>query len=306
MIKCCVCGQTVTSKRGLAFHVKKHDIQSVDDYIKMFPDEEQTLNPSIDGLLSCPICGKKNLKQLTQHLTWIHGLSRSEFETNYPEQILFIPEISDRCKKATAIGHEKYLENVKNNPERYKKTYLERAAKIRERYPNLGNRISNKLRENGTYARLSDITRKKWNDESYRRMQSEKCKNQHKNGLTEIVVKKSCNKNYVKFATFNGKTYRFRSSYELKFAEILNNLGISFMYEELKINYFYNGLFHTYYPDFAIPNTNIVFEVKPYFRIQTKMNQAKQRYCVENGYSFRYITEYELNNPESINLKGCF
>jgi hypothetical protein len=78
------------------------------------------------------------------------------------------------------------------------------------------------------------------------------------------------------------------------------------MYEELKINYFYNGLFHTYYPDFAIPNTNIVFEVKPYFRIQTKMNQAKQRYCVENGYSFRYITEYELNNPESINLKGCF
>jgi hypothetical protein len=306
MIKCCVCGQEVTSKRGLAFHIKKHDIKSVQDYIKMFPEQEQLVDPKDTDLLQCPICGQKNLKQLTQHITWKHKLSRTEFKKLYPNQTLFIEEISERCKQATKLGHEKYLENVKNDPEKYKNSYMERSKKRLQNNPDIGIKISKILRENGTYDATSTRTKKMWQDESYRKMQSDKCKEQHKNGLTEIVVQKSCNKNYIKIATFNNKQFRFRSSYELQFAEILNSYGIDFEYESLKLTYFYNGSFHTYYPDFVIPNTNIIFEVKPYFRITDIRNQIKQRTSIEKGYSFRYITEYELENPETINFKGCF
>lgn len=306
MINCCVCNKEVTSRRGLAFHIKKHNIQSVQDYIEMFPDQEQSVDPKDTNLLQCPICGQKNLKQLTHHLTWKHKMSRSEFEKLYPNQILFIEEISDRCKQATKIGHEKYIENVKNNPDKYKKIYAGRAKKRLENNPDIGIKISKILRANGTYDITSTRIKKMWQKDSYRKMQSDKCKEQHKNGLTEIVIEKSYNKNHVKIATFNNKKFRFRSSFELRFAKILDSFGIKFEYESLQIKYFYNGSFHTYYPDFVIPNTNIIFEIKPYFRIPDIRNQAKQRACIENGYSFRYITEYELDNPEKIDLKGCF
>ena len=306
MIQCVICGQQVTSKRGLAFHIKKHGIQSIKDYVTMFPEEEQNVDPKNSALLVCPLCGKKNLKQLTQHLTWKHNMTREKFEKLYPEQTLFIPEISDRCRRATQIGHEVYLKNFENDPEKYKKSYKERSIKRTKNNPDIGIKIATILRRNGVYEKTSERSKRMWESTEYRKMQSEKCKRQHENGLTEIVIKKSLNRNHVKVASINNVLYRFRSSYELDFALLLDSLGIKFEYESIKINYFYNGKIHVYYPDFYIPDTNIVFEVKPYFRIQDIRNQCKQRACVESGYSFRYITEYELENPKNINLTGCF
>ena len=306
MIRCVICDQMVTSKRGLAFHLKKHNIESVEDYLNMFPEEKELILPTNKELLTCPICGKSNMKQLTQHLTWKHHMSRSEFEKLYPDQQLFIPEISERCKRAVTISNEHLAHNMKENPEKYKESRMRAARTRKERYPDIAKRISNKLREIGVYDRLSETTKKKWQDDDYRKMQSDKCKKQHENGLTEIVMEKSYNRNHVKIETINGKEYRFRSSFELRFAKILNEFGLEFEYESLEIQYFYKGKFHVYYPDFVIPNTNIVFEVKPYFRIQDIRNQIKQRYSIEQGYDFRYITELELDNPYIINLKGCF
>lgn len=305
MIKCVVCSQEVTSKRGLSFHIKKHGINSVDDYLAMYPTEINVIEPKDDSLLTCPICGRYNLKQLGQHITGTHKITHEDFIKMYPNQKMFIDEISERCRKATAIGNKKYYENKKANPEKYEKMIKERIEKRKRNNPDIGIRVSKILKKHGVYDRMSEWVKEKWNDPEYRAFQSNKTKKQHENGLTDIVVSKSYKNRSVK-ATIGDKEYIMRSNWEVQFAEILYSNGIDFEYEGIKLKYFYNGKFRTYYPDFKIKGTNILFEVKPYILVQNDRNKAKQRYSIESGYDFRYITEYELKNIKSINFKGCF
>ena len=305
MIKCVVCSQEVTSKRGLAFHIKKHDIDSISDYLKLYPDQTDSIEPKDDTLLTCPICGRYNMKQLGQHIVGTHRMTHEDFLKLYPEQKMFIDEISERCKKATAIGNKKYYENKAANPEKYEQMIKERTEKRKRNNPDIGIKVSNILREHGVYERMSDLAKKKWQEPEYRKFQCDKTKKQHENGLTDIVVKKSYKNRSIK-TTIGGIEYTMRSNWEIQFAELLYLKGIQFEYEDIKLKYFYSGKFHTYYPDFKIKGTNILFEIKPYTLVQQDRNKAKQRYSIESGYDFRYITEYELKDIESINFKGCF
>ena len=79
MIRCVVCSQEVTSKRGLAFHIKKHGICSVSDYLKLYPDQTDSIEPKDDTLLTCPICGRYNMKQLGQHIVGTHKMTHEDF-----------------------------------------------------------------------------------------------------------------------------------------------------------------------------------------------------------------------------------
>lgn len=276
MIKCIVCSQEVTSKRGLAFHIKKHNIDSVVDYLKMYPDQIQYVEPKDESLLTCPICGRYNLKQLGQHIVGTHKMTHEDFLKLYPNQVMFIDEISERCKKANAIGNKKYYENKASNPEEYDRRIKERAEKRKINNPDIGIKISNILREHGVYDRMSDWAKSKWKEPEYRKFQCDKTKKQHENGLTDIVVKKSYKRRSIK-STIGGVDYIMRSSWEVQFAEILYSNGIQFEYESVKLKYFYKGKFHTYYPDFKINGTNILFEVKPYRLVQTDRKKSKTK-----------------------------
>lgn len=299
MIKCVMCSQEVSSRRGLSFHIKKHGIDSIDKYLELYPDQQSQIEPINEELLTCPICNKHNMKQLSQHITWVHKMTQEEFLSLYPNQKLFIDEISDRCRKASQIGVIQYYQNKENNPEKYEKMIQERTLKRIKNNPDIGSKVSKILREHGVYDRLSDRVKKMWQDEDYRKLQSDKAKKQHENGLTDIIADKSGKKRYkVKIGDVE---YSMRSTWEVMFAEFLYENNIDFLYEPLTIDYEYNGKVRKYYPDFIIPNTNILFEVKPKGLIYKPMNEAKRQASIKAGYDFRYITEEELDNIESIN-----
>jgi len=304
MIKCIVCGQEVTSKRGLAFHIKKHNINSVANYLKQYPEEIINVEPKDDTLLTCPICGRYNMKQLGQHIVGTHKMSHEEFLVMYPNQKMFVDEISSRCARAGRNAVKQYYINKQNDPERYK---LIRQAASRKRFetdPNLGMKISTILRNKGVYEETSKRTKKMWEDSTYRKMQSMKCRKQHDNGLTDIILKNSGRKRYK--LILEDKTYYMRSTWEIEFAKFLYNNKIEFKYEHMGINYYYNNKNRIYYPDFYIVNTNILFEVKPKDLIPKTRNVLKRQACLDLGYDFRYITENELKNPDTINLLGCY
>lgn len=300
MITCVICGQQVTSKRGLAFHIKKHGIKSVDDYMEMYPEQREFIEPKDETLLTCPICGRYNMKQLGQHITGTHKMTHDEFLEKYPNQQMFIEEISDRCRRATQIGHESYLNNVAKDPEKYADSYRKRAEKRKQNNPDIGDKISNILREHGVYDRMSQWVKEMWQNEEYRKLHSEKCKKQHENGLTDKVLEKSGKKRYS--VTLNEKTYSMRSTWEVQFASYLNSINIPFEYEPFAIDYEYDGSIKKYYPDFVITGTNILFEVKPKNLTNKAINIAKMNACIAKGYDFRYITEDELKNLEILNL----
>ena len=133
-----------------------------------------------------------------------------------------------------------------------------------------------------------------WKDENYRKMQSEKAKKQHENGLTEIIVKRSGKKRY--HVTLGDITYSMRSTWEVKFAKFLYENNVNFKYEPFVIKYVYNDKVRSYYPDFIIEGTNILYEVKPKHLIGKDINIAKMNASIEQGYNFIYITEDNLNN----------
>ena len=298
MIKCVICSQNVTSRRGLAFHIKKHSFDSVDAYLEAYPEQRYVLEPKDETLLTCPICGRYNMKQLGQHITGTHKMTHEQFISMYPDQKMFIDEISDRCRKAREIGFESYLRNVAENPDKYKEIYAQRAEKRKQNNPDIGIKIAHVLRQHGVYSRLSEQYKLLWQQEEYRQKQSNKCREQHKNGLTEIVLKNSGKKRY--HITLNGITYSMRSTWECKFAQMLHDRNIPFEYEFISIHYMFNDTDKIYYPDFHIIGTNIIFEVKPYSLTKHKRNVAKMNATIDCGYDFRYITEHELLNPNLI------
>lgn len=299
VIKCVLCGQEVTSKRGLVFHIKKHGINSFDEYIKDFPEQEYIIEPKDDSLLTCPICGRYNMKQLGQHITGTHKMTQKEFKVLYPNQIMFIPEISERCKRATEIGVQQYYKNKAENPEKYAEINKRKAQIRLQNNPDIGKKISEILKSHGVYDRMSGRVKEQWNDAEYREKQSEKCKRQHDSGLTEIIM--AANRKRIP-ATIGDTEYTFRSSWEVKFAAMLYSLHIPFQYEAIRIPYVYKGKNKFYYPDFLITGTNIIFEVKPSALTGHSRNVAKQTASIESGFDFRYITENELNSPKTINF----
>jgi hypothetical protein len=143
-----------------------------------------------------------------------------------------------------------------------------------------------------------------WKNEDYIKHKSELCKEQHKNGLTEIIMSKLSTNKFPVF--MNGNLYMMKSSWEVKFARLLFSYGIEFEYEPFFIQYEYNNSIKKYFPDFYICDTNIIFEVKPVSLMKYDKNIAKRNASIEQGYDFRYISENEILEYSIPNLTGCF
>lgn len=100
----------------------------------------------------------------------------------------------------------------------------------------------------------------------------------------------------IEYMSKSGKVYHMRSSWEVKLAEYLDSLDIRYTYEGLKIPYSYKNNIYNYYPDFYLPDYNIVLEVKPLCYIDADINQIKKASVLSEGYEFRFITQVEFNS----------
>lgn len=109
----------------------------------------------------------------------------------------------------------------------------------------------------------------------------------------------------------NGKTFTYRSGWEGKFFQFLENDPgvISYDYECLKIPYVSNkrsGRTRNYIPDFIVTRATgtEIIEIKP-TRFLKKVAIAKklaagQEYALRNGMTFKILTEIELKGMSII------
>lgn len=289
-MKCLICGVDIPNRQKLAHHLSTiHNTNTADYKIQYKPDKNS-------NLLECPICGKYNMKQLTQHITDIHKLTKDEFLTQYPNTKLWIDEISERCSKAQSKGIQTYRNNLANDSHYYDDVYAKRHTK--RNYEEIADKIRRTRIERGTNKKMSERVKLLWQKEDYRNMQSEKAKEQHKQGLTKIIMEKSGKKRYN--ITLGNVTYHMRSTWEVKVAIDLYERHIKFKYEPFAITYKYKEDTRLYYPDFYLEDYNTVIEVKPLNLCENEMVIAKKNACIEQGYKFMFITDNDIDNLPQI------
>lgn len=290
---CLICNCNIANRQQLASHLKNVHNTNTKEYKSKFKLDKDA------SLLECPICGEYNFKQLTQHITWKHNLSKEEFLKQFPNTKLWIDSVSERCAKAQAKSIETFKNNLKHNSHYYDEMYVRRNNNRDTKS------ISNKIRQtrikNHTNEKMSKRVKLLWQDEDYKKLQSNKAKLQHKNGLTDIIASKSGRKRYL--ITLGSITYKMRSTWETKLAEYLYKHNIDFKYEPFAIKYMYNNDTHLYYPDFYITTNNIILEVKPNSLCNDDRVVAKKLACEAKGYKFMFITENEMSHLDEINFE---
>ena len=292
-MKCLACNKECENRQELAYHINhEHGLNTKEYKLRYQPDKD-------DNLLECPICHRYNMKQLTQHITSAHKLTKDEFLEQFPNTKLWIEEISTRCSKAQSIGIQTYRDNLKNDPHYYDESYARRTEK--RDIKTFGEKVRKTRIERGTNEAMSKRLVEMWKDEDYRKFQSEKTKRQHKNGLTDKVVNRHIGKVY--FREIGEKVYYFKSSWEVELAKYFYENNIEFEYEPFYIEYIFKDETHRYYPDFYLKEKNLLIEVKPFGLITDEKVINKKNACIEQGYKFMFITENELKAINSVKFE---
>jgi hypothetical protein len=104
-------------------------------------------------------------------------------------------------------------------------------------------------------------------------------------------------KNSKKIIYYNDILY-YQSSYERDFLLYVDKLGLlDFIKRGPTIQYNFNGIIKTHYPDFYIDNYNLIVEIKSdyYYKKYLDLNIAKMEECIRLGYNYLYIINKNYN-----------
>ena len=173
------------------------------------------------------------------------------------------------CNKACQSVHYKELFKGKNNPAygkvyRSKKTHHEWSESISktmvERQINVGEK--NAMKRKDVAKKMSKTRRKNvTSNADYRASLSKKIKELWKAGKYEGVNVGQCK--WFDYTKNDGTTCKVQGTWELKYAQYLDNNGIEFLSHKGRIEYLDdNGECRSYYPDFFLPNENKYVDVK--------------------------------------------
>ncbi len=96
-----------------------------------------------------------------------------------------------------------------------------------------------------------------------------------------------------------GRSMHYRSGWELKVYELLEEMGevLSYQVEPFKITYYFKGKPRTYIPDIMVnfaDGSKCIYEIKPANQVSLPQIQAKKNaadYCIARGMTYRMITE---------------
>ena len=93
--------------------------------------------------------------------------------------------------------------------------------------------------------------------------------------------------------TWNNKQIYYRSSYEFEYAKQLDILQLDYTVENLRILYWDSQLLRqrTAIPDFYIPQTNTIIEVKSNYTYDRQNMVDKVKAYKKHGYNFKLILE---------------
>lgn len=95
--------------------------------------------------------------------------------------------------------------------------------------------------------------------------------------------------------TWNGKEVYFRSSYELDYAKELDNQKIEYEVEYFHIKYFDTQInkYRCAIPDFYIPSTNTIIEIKSEYTLDKQNMKDKMKAYLDLGYNFKLICDHK-------------
>ncbi len=187
--------------------------------------------------------------------------------SNYAKTDEYKKKSKETSNKKWGVDH--YLMNSDN--------YLKLIKTIKEKY-----NVNNPSKING----VNIEKRKKTNLEKYG------CEHAIQN--EDIFLK--CFKNRKKI-----NNLYYDSKNELKFIElcISNNIYI----ERMKgVKYNFDSSDKIYYPDFFLPNYNLIVEIKSKwtYNIDLDKNLAKREQCLKNGYDFIFIIDNNFDEIKNI------
>ena len=291
MIKCIECFKDCKNSLSLANHiVGVHKISSKNYYDKHIKKEK-------DGL--CKNCNK-NTKYYS-------------VKSGYAEY----------CSKSCLIS-KRNKENWKN--EEYRQSMTEHNKNIskerskNENFINFRKDLMKKMWKNETYRKIfsknsitseeiSKRNKENWKNETYRKNISDKTKEQWKNEeyreYMETKTSRGISGIFKESGIYFASSYEAVVIYQLRF---LKNKNLQRCPNSLSIKY--TGLDqkeHTYYPDFYIPEDNLVIEVKPEYKLKDELVILKikiaSEYLLSKGIKYAVLTEKEIfKNKEDKNI----
>ena len=158
--------------------------------------------------------------------------------------------------------------------------------------------------ENNSYNKLSEQEKKLLHKKQSVSMKELILSNRFTPNITNSWCHSKINIKYIdKSNTI--KEISVRSSFEALF--IFQNLDKELQYEKLRIEYIKCGKKRTYLVDFVDYENKIAYEIKPTSCIKSEENilkiNALKKWCDNNGFECKYITEKELkNNMKSFSI----
>lgn len=102
--------------------------------------------------------------------------------------------------------------------------------------------------------------------------------------------------------TWNNKEVFLRSSYETDYAKELDEQQIDYEVELLRIKYWntQKNEYHYAVPDFYLPNTNMIVEIKSDYTLDIQEMKDKVKAYKNLGYDFKLILNHKETNIESL------
>ena len=100
---------------------------------------------------------------------------------------------------------------------------------------------------------------------------------------------------YEPHITWDNKTVFLRSKNEIEYAKQLDEKKILYEYESLRIMYFDSQLnnFRFSIPDFYLPETNTIVEIKSAFTLDVQNMRDRQKEFERLGYNFKLIFDFK-------------
>lgn len=300
MIECKICQKTFHSVHGLSLHLKSHKISSKDYYDRFLKKEKEeqcsecskeTLFRGLTiGYLKCcsVICSRKSKdfreKMSKSKMGLIQTSEQIEKRINNTNQELKEQKRKQTSLKRYGVDNPSKLKTISdkisssNNGKKCIRTPDHQQKIIRSKKLNgtLGHKPKTKISIRNSLLRL-------YQSENPPITISDNTGGHHKTGYYENLF--------------------YRSSYELifiKFCKENNILLESAETKEFRVRYQYLGKNHFYYPDFYLPDYDVVIEIKPNSKLLGDVEQIKIHEGMKVHNNFTIIDEESLLNLDEV------
>lgn len=281
---CKICDKQFKGKRGLNNHLRSHDIFPY-KYKKQFPEHKYNGEALVDFVI-CPICNERFLT-LRYHLSKAHSLNRKQIDNLDcslvcdKQKEVYATQAKNSWSDADEEKRKLRCEKIsKTKSENWTEKDSEFLATCRKNIPGLYSKIGKK--------RLGKLREKFDTEEEFN------------NHLTERLLPYARGQ-AIEYTTRDLNEIVLRSTWEMKVAQILDSLQVKYLYEYLRIPYYFANKLKVYLPDFYIPDRNLILEVKPEELIDEKVF-AKRLATVDKGYVFKFVHHKHLSEDKIKNL----